>query len=82
MSKLIIKFYFKGTKYFPIYDIVVMSIGNKVKGKFVEKLGYFMPLSYKVGNKEFVIDFFKLGYWLNRGAKLQKSVSKYFFGIK
>ncbi len=40
-------------------------------GKFLEKLGYYKPLTDKWSNKYIFINFDRLKFWLEKGAKLQ-----------
>lgn len=58
-----------------VYSIVVCS--NKiapVRGKIIEKIGFYKPVFDKLSNKYFFIDFDRLSFWLKRGAKLNISL--------
>jgi small subunit ribosomal protein S16 len=77
MSKLVIKFFRRGVLKSPIFHIVVVrNVGQSKKGFFLEKLGYYDPMFFKSGRKVLIINFFKLGVWLNRGALLHKTVRR------
>lgn len=57
------------------YSIVVCS--NKiapVRGKIIEKIGFYKPIIDKLSNKYFFVDFDRLSFWLKRGAKLNISL--------
>ena len=57
-----------------IYTIVVSS--NKVapnSGKFLEKVGFYKPLVDKWSNKCVFINFDRLKFWVEKGAKLHPS---------
>jgi ribosomal protein S16 len=55
----IIRFRNRGTKYYPVYDLVVIYKDKKNKSKYLEKLGFFNPQS---NNKIFLINSFRLAY--------------------
>jgi small subunit ribosomal protein S16 len=59
IKQKIIRFKNRGTKYYPIYDIVVINKNNKNNGKFIEKLGFFNPQN---NNKLLLINYFRLAY--------------------
>lgn len=57
------------------YSIVVSS--NQIapsSGKFIEKIGYYNPLVGRWSNKYIFIDFDRLKFWVERGAKLHPSI--------
>ena len=57
------------------YSIVVASHTKAPSsGKFIEKIGFYKPLTDKWSNKYVYVDFDRLSFWLNRGAKLNNSV--------
>lgn len=43
-------------------------------GKFLEKIGFYKPTLDKWSNKYIFINFDRLKFWLERGAKLQPGV--------
>ena len=71
----VIRFWRKGGKYYPVYDIVVTYKNKRYRGSFLELLGHYNPQSQE---KLFYINNRRLGYWLNRGAKLNPKVVKHF----
>ncbi len=57
------------------YTIVVTS--NKFapnSSQFIEKIGYYNPLVDKWSNKYMFVDFDRLKFWLERGAKVNISL--------
>jgi len=57
------------------YSIVVSS--NQVSpksGKFLEKIGYYKPLVDRWSNKYVFLDFDRLKFWVERGAKIHPSI--------
>jgi small subunit ribosomal protein S16 len=59
IKQKVIRFKNRGTKYYPIYDIVVINKNNKNNGKYIEKLGFFNPQNK---NKLLLINYFRLAY--------------------
>jgi small subunit ribosomal protein S16 len=59
IKQKVIRFKNRGTKYYPIYDIVVINKNNKNNGKYIEKLGFFNPQN---NNKLLLINYFRLAY--------------------
>lgn len=58
-----------------IYDIVVMSEFLKPNsGKFIEKIGYYMPLKNNWHNKSLYIDCNRLYFWISRGVVLDSNL--------
>ena len=57
------------------YAIVVSSPRVTPTGnKFLEKIGFYKPLTDKWSNKYVFVDIDRLSFWLNRGAKMNASV--------
>jgi ribosomal protein S16 len=69
----IIKFWNKGKKNYPIYELL-LSYKNHNKGFYIEKLGFFNP-NFK--EKLFFINTYRLAFWLNKGALINKTVKSY-----
>jgi ribosomal protein S16 len=61
MSRLIVKFLRNGIYRSFIFHIVVRD-KNAKKGSFIEKLGYYSPISSINGKKELVVNFMKLAF--------------------
>jgi len=60
-----------GAKNLPFYRIVVTDSRASVKGKYIEKLGWYDPRSKKIGaDKERILD------WIGKGAQLSNSAKK------
>jgi small subunit ribosomal protein S16 len=74
IKQKIIRFKNRGTKYYPIYDIVVINKNNKNNGKFIEKLGFFNPQN---NNKLLLINYFRLAYWTFKGVSINYTVKKH-----
>lgn len=59
-----------GKKNIPFYNIIVSEKLKSIKGKYLDKLGYFDPL-----NKDnFKINVEKINYWISKGADITKRV--------
>lgn len=57
-----------GSKKSPFYYVVVTDGRNSRDGNFIERIGFFNPVKFSV-NKELYMNFDKVQYWLNKGAK-------------
>lgn len=65
-----------GAKNLPFYRIIVTDSRSSVKGKFIERLGWYDPRGKKVEvNKEKVLD------WIDKGAQLSNSARKLLFNF-
>jgi ribosomal protein S16 len=58
MNKKIIRLKKKGGVYFPTYDIVVCFKQKRVRGNFIERLGFFNPFTDHV----FCINLMRLAF--------------------
>lgn len=65
-----------GRKKNPFYRVVVIEHTKPLSGKYVEKIGYYNPLTKP---KNFKIDEEKLIHWLSCGAKVSETVAKLIF---
>lgn len=62
-----------GAKKKPFYKIIVADIRSPRNGKFIEKIGFFNPLSKKKAEKiKFSIK--KVIFWINKGAQISRTV--------
>lgn len=61
-----------GKKKVPQYDVVVTDIRSPRDGKFIEKVGYFHPLS--VGSSRINLKMERINYWLSVGAQTTEKV--------
>jgi small subunit ribosomal protein S16 len=67
---LVIRFLRTGKKHQPFFQIVVTDKKNPPRGgRFVEKVGFFNPLT-----KEFSLKKERIQYWLSKGAKASDRV--------
>lgn len=66
---LIIRFQRMGKKNQALFRIVVAQKESKIKGKYIEKLGFYNPL-----NKEKKLNIERIKYWLEKGAQVSNSV--------
>lgn len=80
---LIIRLARRGRKKQAFYDIVVAEKARAVQKKYIEKLGYFNPLT-ESGKGEAVIDASLVEKYIKNGAQLSQAVARLFTknGIK
>lgn len=64
-----------GTKKRPFYRIVVADSRRAVKGKFIEEIGFYNPIS---DPRMFRIDADKVQQWIGNGAKPSDTVNRLF----
>lgn len=62
-----------GKKHAPTYSIVVIESSRPTTGRFVEKLGYYLPCRTP---KEVSIKKDRYDYWLSVGAQPSETVAK------
>ncbi len=60
-----------GAKKKPFYRIVVTEHASPRDGRFIEKLGYYSPISKA---KEYRLDTERTRHWLEKGAQVSGSV--------
>lgn len=58
-----------GRKKKPFYNIIVIEKSSYIKGKYVEKLGYFDPIK-----KDSTFNIDKINYWISKGASISTRV--------
>ncbi|WMY97348.1 MAG: 30S ribosomal protein S16 [Arsenophonus sp.] len=63
-----------GSKKRPFYQIVVADSRRARDGRFIEKIGYFNPISFNK-EKKIKIDINRLNYWIGLGAKKSDIIS-------
>lgn len=73
LDKKVIKFWNRGKKHYPLYEIL-LSYKNNNKGYYIEKLGYFNP---NVKKQIMFINIYRLSFWLNKGILINKSIKSY-----
>lgn len=59
-----------GKKNTPFYNIIISEKLKSIKGKYIEKLGYFDPIK----KNNFKINIEKINHWLSKGANISKRV--------
>ena len=62
-----------GSKKRPFYHIVATDSRNARDGRYIERLGYFNPIS-KGGEKRLEVKQDRVDYWVNTGAQLSDRV--------
>lgn len=72
---LIIRFARRGRKGQAFYDLVAAEKSRPVKKKFINKLGYYNPLT-ESGKGEFVFDKDAVEKYINNGAQVSQSVAR------
>jgi small subunit ribosomal protein S16 len=60
-----------GRKKKPFYNIIVIERLKYIKGKYIEKLGYFDPINKKNASK---INIDRINYWVSKGAEISERV--------
>lgn len=66
-----------GKKHAPTYRLVVCEHSAPIKGKFIENLGYYLPVQE---GKPFVVKAERVKYWLSKGAKPSDTVNNLLVG--
>lgn len=70
-----------GSRKNPFYYVVITDSRNARNGKFIERVGFFNPIKFKL-NKELYINSDRIQYWLNRGAQPSNRVSSLIKQVK
>ncbi|XBC42142.1 MAG: 30S ribosomal protein S16 [Buchnera aphidicola (Meitanaphis elongallis)] len=60
-----------GTKKRPFYQVVIADNRCPRNGKFIEKIGFFNPIS---SNNNISIDMKRLQYWIKNGAMISDRI--------
>lgn len=60
-----------GRKKHPFYHIIAIEKLSYIKGKYIEKLGYFDPIKKDLMTK---INIEKINFWLKNGATISQRV--------
>ena len=58
-----------GVKNHPLWHIVVQGEKKNLRGKYIEKIGYWMPRQQKTYQRGIVLNKHKMRYWLSVGAE-------------
>lgn len=57
------------------YQIVLIDARKARDGKFIEKLGFYRPISNIKGEKTLIINLEKINFWVKRGCKITYTVN-------
>lgn len=60
-----------GRKKRPFYNIIAIEKLKYIKGKYIEKLGYFDPIKKSIFAQ---INIERINYWSSKGAEISKRV--------
>lgn len=58
----------------PFYHIVAADRRNRLKGRYIERLGFFNPIATG-GEERFRVDFDRVEHWLKQGAQTSERVA-------
>ena len=64
-----------GAKKRPFYHLVVTDSRNRRDGRYLERLGFFNPMSVK-GEEGLRIDMERVDYWVGQGAQPSDRVAQ------
>lgn len=64
-----------GKKSKPFYRVVVADQRFPRDGRFIERLGYYNPVSNLSGDQVIEIDLERLDHWIKQGAKMTDRVT-------
>jgi small subunit ribosomal protein S16 len=62
-----------GAKKRPFYQVVVADSRHASVGRFIERVGFFNPITTKIEEK-YSLNFNRIDYWLNQGASISSRV--------
>ncbi|OED40618.1 30S ribosomal protein S16 [Chromatiales bacterium (ex Bugula neritina AB1)] len=65
-----------GAKKKPFYQIVVTDSRNRRDGRYIERLGFYNPMTRNEHEESLRIDLDRIDYWLGTGAQLSDRVAK------
>ncbi len=65
-----------GAKKKPFYQIVVTDSRNRRDGRYIERLGFYNPMSRNEHEESLRIDLDRIDYWVGTGAQLSDRVAK------
>lgn len=70
-----IRFARGGSKKRPFYNVVVADSRNRRDGRFIERVGFYNPLSPESPDG-LRLDLSRVSYWTERGAQVSDAVAK------
>lgn len=65
-----------GAKKKPFYTIVVTDSRNRRDGRYLERLGFYNPMSRNEAEESLRIDLDRVDHWVSNGAQLSERVAK------
>jgi small subunit ribosomal protein S16 len=74
---LVIRLARAGTKKRPVYHVVVADNRAPRDGRFIERLGYFIPLLPKEKTERLKLDLEKVQAWMKKGAQPSDRVMRF-----
>ena len=57
-----------GKKKYPFYNVIAIEQSSYIKGRYIDKLGYFDPIK----NNNTFLEIDKIKKWIDKGAVLSK----------
>ncbi len=65
-----------GAKKKPFYQIVVTDSRNRRDGRYLERIGFYNPMSRNESEESLRIDMERIDHWVGHGAQLSERVAK------
>ncbi|MDT8403835.1 30S ribosomal protein S16 [Sulfuriflexus sp.] len=65
-----------GAKKRPFYHIVVTDSRNRRDGRYIERLGFYNPVTRSENEESLRIDTARVDHWVKLGAKTSERVAK------
>lgn len=65
-----------GAKKKPFYTIVVTDSRNRRDGRYLERLGFYNPMSRNEAEESLRIDLGRVDHWVGNGAQMSERVAK------
>lgn len=65
-----------GAKKKPFYQIVVTDSRNRRDGRYLERLGFYNPMSRNESEESLRIDLDRVDHWVGNGAQLSERVAQ------
>ncbi len=71
-----------GAKKKPFYTIVVTDSRNRRDGRYLERLGFYNPMSENETEESLRLDLDRLDHWVGHGAQVSPRVMKLVKGLR
>ena len=71
-----------GAKKKPFYTIVVTDSRNRRDGRYLERLGFYNPMSQNEHEESLRLDLERLDHWVGHGAQVSPRVAKIVKGLR